>query len=99
MMTMYVKISRWLLLSPLCDAFAGEKTVKQMMEIIKKDKLVGEVRRMQHRLGFVYDRNAELLLKSYIKRANFDPTVFRYTTLAHCNCFNISIKMRNIHFA
>ena len=69
--------------SSFCYASAGKKTVKQMKEIIKRDKLVGEIRRMQHRLGFVSDRHAECLYKNYIKGANVDPTIFRCTTMAY----------------
>ena len=69
--------------SSFCYALAGKKTVKQMKETIKRDKLVGEVRRLQHRLGFVSDRNAEFIFKNYVKNTNIDPTVFRYTTLAY----------------
>ena len=69
--------------SSFCYAAAGQKTVKQMKSTIKKDKLVGEIRRLQHRLGFVSDRHAEFIFKNYIKNTNIDPTVFRYTTLAY----------------
>ena len=69
--------------SSFCYASAGKKTVKQMKEVIKRDKLVNEIRRIQHRLGFVSDRHAEYLYKNYIKGSNVDPTIFRYTTMAY----------------
>ena len=70
-------------LSRLCYASIGGKAAKQMKEATKRDKLVGEARRIQRRFGFASDRSAELLLKSYVEGANVDPTVFRRATLAY----------------
>ena len=57
--------------------------MKQTKETIKRNELVGEARRAQRRLGFASDRRAELLLKSYVKGTNIDPTAFRCATLAY----------------
>ncbi len=46
--------------SDFCYVTSSRKTVQTMKQIIKRDKMIGEVRRIQHRLGFVSDNHGEI---------------------------------------